>query len=264
MKPRFETDDGRRVPLANVLLKAATATSGWARAPRMEQRWGRILERWLRLDIDVQGLGAVSDRPYVVVSLHEGFADSLAMLRLPISMTFLVRDELFDWPGLGPYLLRAGHIPVGRRPSAGAMRDLVRRSQATVADGGSLAVFAQGTILGIEAAFQPGAAWLARRLRIPVLPVVITGSHRVWEHPFSDVLRFGQAMSMRVLDPVEVDGPEAFRELERGMKAVAREPGMAPVRRFDPERDGWWDEYPYAIDPDFADLAAAHSARRSR
>lgn len=250
--------------LANALLTAATATSGWSRGRTMERRWGRILERWLRLDIDVQGLDAVSDRPYVVVSLHEGFADSLALLRLPVSMTFLVRDELLDWPGLGSYLRRAGHIPVARRPSAGAMRDLARRARSAVAEGRSLGVFAQGTILGIETAFQPGAAWLARHLEVPVLPVVITGSHRVWEHPFSDVLRFGQAMSMRVLAPVEVDGPDAFRRLERDMKAVACEPGMAPVRRFDPERDGWWDEYPYAIDPDFPDLVAAHSTRHGR
>jgi 1-acyl-sn-glycerol-3-phosphate acyltransferase len=28
----------------------------------------------------------------------------------------------------------------------------------------------------------------------------------------------------------------------------------APVRRFEPERDGWWDDYPYEIDPHFVDL----------
>ena len=30
---------------------------------------------------------------------------------------------------------------------------------------------------------------------------------------------------------------------------------MAPPRRFVPARDGYWDGYAYAIDPDFPELA---------
>ena len=47
------------------------------------------------------------------------------------------------------------------------------------------------------------------------------------------------------------------------MKDLALQDGMAPVRRFVPERDGWWDGYAFEIDPDFPELAAAIEARRS-
>ena len=56
--------------------------------------------------------------------------------------------------------------------------------------------------------------------------------------------------------------PSALRdEVQRQLKRAALAPGMAPARRFVPERDGWWDGYAFAIDPAFAELAAAAAAR---
>ena len=61
---------------------------------------------------------------------------------------------------------------------------------------------------------------------------------------------------MTVLDPIEPEdlGFGRFRELERTMKRRALMAHEAPVRRFVPERDGWWDDYEYTIDDDFPDL----------
>ena len=61
---------------------------------------------------------------------------------------------------------------------------------------------------------------------------------------------------MTILDPIEPERLDSvsFRELERTMKQRALAQVEAPVRRFVPERDGWWDEYEYEIDQDFPDL----------
>ena len=40
----------------------------------------------------------------------------------------------------------------------------------------------------------------------------------------------------------------------RLLRAAATAPGMMPPRRFDPERDGYWDGYDYEIDPSFPEL----------
>ncbi|MFB3049568.1 MAG: 1-acyl-sn-glycerol-3-phosphate acyltransferase, partial [Acidimicrobiia bacterium] len=50
--------------------------------------------------------------------------------------------------------------------------------------------------------------------------------------------------------------------VEREMKHRAVASGIAP-RRFDPDRDGWWDDYPYEIDGDFPELANRVAAHRS-
>ena len=38
---------------------------------------------------------------------------------------------------------------------------------------------------------------------------------------------------------------------------------MAPARHFEPERDGYWDGYSYAIDPAYPELARQVAQHRS-
>jgi 1-acyl-sn-glycerol-3-phosphate acyltransferase len=248
-------------------LLVARARSGLGSVHSLERRVGRLAARLGRIDLDIQGLGRVDpEERYVIVSLHEGLADALALLHLPLGLRFLARDELFEWPYVGRYLAATRQVRVDTRQSVGSTRRLLREAERVFGDGDSLVVFAQGSILGIEVGFAMGAARIARRLRRPVLPVVLTGSHRVWEHPFAPTLRFGERISMRVLEPVgaaDMDGA-VFRSLERTMKRIALDGKVAPVRRFRPEADGWWDGYDFEIDPDFAELSASLAARRSR
>jgi 1-acyl-sn-glycerol-3-phosphate acyltransferase len=87
----------------------------------------------------------------------------------------------------------------------------------------------------------------------------------VWEHPFSPTVRLDQEISVRVLSPVRPGQLDTgtVRALERRMKHLALEPSTAPARRFQPDRDGWWDDYRYEIDPDYKDLARRLAARRA-
>ena len=146
----------------------------------------------------------------------------------------------------------------------GGYRQLLAEAEATFARGQSLVMFPQGSILGIEASCRNGPFRIADRLGKRVLPIVITGTHRVWEHPYTDRLRFGQPVSMRVLDPLPVgDAVAGMLEIERNMKRIALSSEMAPARRFDPERDGYWDDYSYDIDPDFPEVAELVARHRS-
>jgi 1-acyl-sn-glycerol-3-phosphate acyltransferase len=47
------------------------------------------------------------------------------------------------------------------------------------------------------------------------------------------------------------------------MKQRALSSDIEP-RRFEPDRDGWWDDYPYEIDSDFPELADRVAEHRSR
>ncbi|HZD22887.1 MAG TPA: lysophospholipid acyltransferase family protein [Acidimicrobiia bacterium] len=222
-----------------------------------ERLWARAAARTLRLRLDLEGLDRVDPaQSYVVIPLHEGLADVVALFHLPLPLRFLVRDELDGWRGVGRYLRATGQIEVAEDRNTGSLRQLYMGARTCLARGESLVVFAQGTILGLEVAFQSGAFRLAGILNAPLLPVVLTGSHRVWEHPYSPLVRLGQRMFMRVLPPIGADKIRnlEFREVEREMKRIALEEATAPPRRFDPDRDGWWDDYRYEIDPDFPEL----------
>jgi 1-acyl-sn-glycerol-3-phosphate acyltransferase len=244
------------------------SVSRWAprhQAHEVLRLWAKAARRSLALDEDVSGLEHVNpDEQYLVLPLHEGLADPLLLGHLPLKLRFVARDELFAWPILGRYLRFSDQIEVAPEGKMAALRQLLLESERTFARGESLVMFPQGTILGIEAAFAPAAFRLADRLRRPVLPVVITGTHRVWEHPFTNRLRYRCRVSMRVLEPVEVGMAMVRRaDVERRMKEVALSEDTAPARSFDPERDGWWDDYRYEIDLRFPDLARRVAEHRT-
>jgi 1-acyl-sn-glycerol-3-phosphate acyltransferase len=230
-----------------------------------ERVWARAATALLDLEINITGMHHVdTTKQYVVVSLHEGLTDPVALLRLPLGLRFAARDELFDWPALGRYLRASDQVRVDEQPGRASLRRLYREIGAAFEVGDSLVMFPQGSVLGVEVAFQPGAFRIARHFDRPVLPVVLAGSHRVWEHPFSSTVRLGQRVTMRVLPPIaarDLDAAAILR-LERTMKHVALD-SQAPVRRFVPERDGWWDDYRYEIDPCFIELADRLTRRRA-
>ena len=179
----------------------------------------------------------------------------MALLHLPLNLRFVARDELLEWRVLGAALRAGGHISVRPERSVASAREL-RSHSGDILASESLVVFPQGTILGVESAFTAGAFRLARVLDRPLLPIVITGTHRVWEHPYSPLVRFGQKVHVEVLAPVAPESVVAERrDIERRMKRLALEATPQP-RRYEPDRDGWWDGYRYEIDPDFPELAA--------
>lgn len=217
----------------------------------------------MRLRIDWHGLDHIDPREaYVVMPLHEGLADPLAVLHLPLRLRFVVRDEFVDWPLLGGYLKDSQQIAIRPEDGTRAYRTMLRAAREIFAGGESLVVFPQGSILGIDTAFLPGAFAVARAFQRPILPIALTGSHRVWEYPYNPRIRRGERMSVRVLPPIaesEVcarDTDELRLEVQHRLKAAALDGVMAPPRRFQPARDGYWDGYAYEIDPAFPDLAA--------
>lgn len=225
--------------------------------PQVGRLWAGATRRLLQLEESVRGLERVEpDSVYLVAPLHEGFADALVLAHLPLSLRFVARDELFSWPLLGRAFRSSGQIRVDPESRITGFRQLLVDTGEVLARGHSVVVFPQGSILGIEAAFQRGAFHIADRLGVSLLPVVITGTHRVWEHPYSDRLRYGQSVEMTVLDPIPVgDALSSLPMVEREMKRVALEDHRCPPRHFDPDRDSYWDDYAYEIDPTFREVA---------
>ena len=241
-------------PAHRQLMRAARSNDR-QRLHQAEKHWARTTSTVLGLTINSSGLHRVDPaRSYVVLPLHEGFADLLALQHLPLDMVYATAEELFDWHHLGPYLHASAQPRVSRTNGPQAYRTLLREGNAAAARGESLVVFPQGTVLGIETKFTAGAFRAAQHLNLPVLPVILTGASTVWDYPFSTQLHFGRSIHMEVLDPVPAHrAVEVAEDIESEMKgrALAATPGP---RRYAPERDGWWDDYRFEIDPRFPDL----------
>lgn len=231
-------------------VKGAAAAGDKVRLHREERLWADAVVAALDIDLAVSGLDHIdAGRQYVVAPLHEGFADVLALLRLPLDLEWVIRDELLDLPYFGEYLRLAGHIAVEPEFPRAALRTILSEVPAAIDRGESVVIFPQGSLLGIEIAFQAGAFQLADRFGLPLLPVVLTGSHRVWDYPFTRSIRGGQSIRAEVLDPIAVgDAVKAMAGVEAEMKRRARAVTEAPVRHYVPDRDGLWEGYRFELD----------------
>jgi 1-acyl-sn-glycerol-3-phosphate acyltransferase len=248
------------------------ATAGTQLGPESRARLQRAvadgLLTHLRVQIDFHGLGDLPRNPHVIVALHEGIADPLCLSRLPCALRFVARDEVFEWPWIGPALRRMRHIAIDpERPAVG--RAFIQAVDEALRAGEHVVFFPQGTVLGIETAFQPGAFRVARLLQAPILPIVLTGSHRIWEHPFSARLRYGQRAAVAVLPAIpahevcNIAPAQLSLNLQRNMKSAALSGRFPQPRRFVPDRDGFWDGFAYDIDPEFPTLRAQVERHRA-
>jgi len=229
-----------------------------------EREWSKYAVRAADVTIETHGMHRVDpSEQYIVAPLHEGFADVLALSRLPLDLSFSATEELFEWRLLGRYLRASAHSAISIDHRAAAYRTMARAAEQAFARRESYVVFPQGSILGIETAFHQGAFHLSARTGHPLLPVVLTGGATVWEHPYSPNLNFGQTIRLEVLEPVfATEVLHCAREIEVEMKEKALQAIPGP-RHFDPDRDGWWDGYRYEIDPDYPELAMRVAAHRN-
>lgn len=117
--------------------------------------------------------------PLIVASNHLSNADPpgiiLAMPRYPM---FMAKQEMINWPILGPAFRIFGSFPVKRGTADLAA---VRMATEVVNEGNMLVMFPEGTrsrTASMKKA-HPGTALVALRTGAPVLPVAVTGTQDI-------------------------------------------------------------------------------------
>ena len=123
----------------------------------------------------------------VVAMNHVGYFDftyaGLAALPRRRLVRFMAKAEVFSHPVAGPLMRGMHHIPVDRSAGAASFRAAVEALRA----GEIVGVFPEATISrSFELKeFKSGAARMALEAGVPVLPMIIWGSQRVWtkDHP---------------------------------------------------------------------------------
>lgn len=147
----------------------------WAGVPPLARGVGRIV--W-RLELDTTS--GFPDPPFVIASNHFSFLDPLligACLRQKIRFLALV-DLFGNYRWLDVALTAFDVIPLKREViPLGPLRTAL----AHLGDGGVVGLFPEGTR---HHRFDPnraraGAAWLATRSAVPLVPVAVVGTDRV-------------------------------------------------------------------------------------
>lgn len=114
--------------------------------------------------------------PYILAPSHRSFIDFLfAAMVTRRRVRWMAKESLWEHPALGSFVDVMGGFRVNRGT---ADRHSLRVAESILADGQPLVVFPEGTRRNgavVDDLFD-GAAWLASRQRVPVVPVGIAGS----------------------------------------------------------------------------------------
>jgi 1-acyl-sn-glycerol-3-phosphate acyltransferase len=217
------------------------------RTYRVVIRIFRAVFRLLGLRFDIRGTEHLpSSGPAVLACNHLSYLDftfaGLAAARRHRLVRFMAKKSVFDNRFAGPLMRAMGHIPVDRASGASAYRRAARK----LASGELVGIFPEATISRSFTlkSFKLGAATLAVREQVPLVPVVIWGAQRTFTVDKHYSLRRGKAISVYLGEPIvaaPTDDPVSVDvELRRRMDALLREAWRDYPDVPRDEADRWW------------------------
>jgi 1-acyl-sn-glycerol-3-phosphate acyltransferase len=177
------------------------------RSHAVARLWSRILILVSGMKVHVEGLEKlVPGAGYVIASNHLSLMDTpLVMAHIPLQFRFLAKRGLFKIPFIGGHLRRAGHVAIPRDDARGSLKAMSEAARMIRERGVSALVFPEGgRSTGVLQEFKEGAAYIAIKAGVPVIPVAISGTLQVLPMG-SAVVRPGP-VSLRLGDPIPTTG----------------------------------------------------------
>jgi 1-acyl-sn-glycerol-3-phosphate acyltransferase len=175
---------------------------------RVARAWARSLLLVSGIRVTVEGLEHIqAGGSYVLASNHASYMDTpVVMASIPVQFRFLAKRALFQIPLLGTHLGQAGHIPVPLDDPRGSVKTLQLAAETIVRRRISMLIFPEGgrSLDGDLHPFKEGAAYIAIRAGVPVIPLALIGTHDVLPM-HSHIVRPGH-VTLRILSPVATAG----------------------------------------------------------
>lgn len=165
---------------------------------------------------------------FIFASNHASHLDPpLLAIASPRQLTYLAKVELFRNPLFSRFIRSLGAFPVNR---GGRDTRAVDTAAAYLRAGHALAMFPEGTrsLDGRLGPIKSGAARLAIKAHVPIVPVHIRGSFEAWPkhgvpRPHRVTIRIGPALPPPGSAPDEGDYRELTSQLNKAMQALAQE-----------------------------------------
>jgi len=174
---------------------------------RIARIWSRILLGVSFIHVRAEGLENLDPKgTYVLVANHGSYMDIPALMaNLPLQFRFFAKKGLYKIPFLGTHLRRAGHLPVDRSNARNSLKSMTEGARVIAQRHVSVLLFPEGgrSQKGLRE-FKEGAAYIAIKAGVPVVPVGVAGMRRLLP-PGSIHLRSGR-VAVRVGRPIPTEG----------------------------------------------------------
>lgn len=226
-KPNLESVLRTGLMANTVLSTAAAGAASWL-VSRSPQRAANMMTSWLGdvgvafagLDFQIDGIQHLeSVRPAIFTFNHQSNLDSIVMAHLlRHDVVAFCKQELAATPLLGPLLRAHGSIFVDRDAADQSL--CLQQAKQALQAGKSLVIAPEGTrsASGELLKFKHGAFYLARKLQVPIVPVVL---HNVADAlPKGSLLLRPATIQVKVLPPLL---PEHLRNLRRAVEELHKD-----------------------------------------
>lgn len=146
-------------------------------------KWWSRLTCWLALcRVSSRGHENLNpDQSYVFVANHQGAFDIFLIYGfLNQNIKWVQKQSLRKLPFVGYASEKAGHVFVDNS-TPGARANTIERAKEQIVDGVSMVIFPEGarTMTGKLARFKRGAYYLAKDMKLPIVPLTLNGPYNV-------------------------------------------------------------------------------------
>jgi 1-acyl-sn-glycerol-3-phosphate acyltransferase len=183
---------------------------------QIAQIWARLCVWVTGSKLTVRGAENLRKHPVAVyASNHTSYMDTpVIFAALPFQFRILARRPLWSVPFIGWYLDRSGQIPIDTDNPHASLSSLGGGVKA-LRSGMPLFVFPEGgrTLDGELKPFLSGAAYLAIRAQVPLVPIALSGVFELL--PIHTRHLYPGELTVRVGEPIETTGmtPRQTNEL---------------------------------------------------
>ncbi|XP_010908896.1 1-acyl-sn-glycerol-3-phosphate acyltransferase isoform X2 [Elaeis guineensis] len=170
---------------------------------------GRMLMWILGNPITIEG-SEFSNTRAIYICNHASPVDIfLIMWLIPKGTVGIAKKEIIWYPLFGQIYVLANHLRIDRSNPSAAIESIKETSQAIVKKNLSLIIFPEGTRskTGRLLPFKKGFIHIALQTRLPIVPMVLRGTHLAWR---KNSLRVRPApLTVKYLPPIKTDDWEA-------------------------------------------------------
>ena len=145
--------------------------------------WARSMIWWLRVTCNVRheisGMENIPDMPCIILAKHQSTWETFAFQAIFPTQVYVLKRELLWIPIFGWGLAMTSPIAINRASGREALKQLVSKGQARLAQGLWVVIFPEGTRMRPhqQGKYLIGGAWLACQTKTPVLPVAHNAGH---------------------------------------------------------------------------------------
>jgi len=188
--------------------------------------WARgvltLLRALVGLTHQLRGLEYRPTSPAIVALKHQSTWETVLLLLLLPDAAVVYKRELHLIPLFGWFIRKLEMVPIDRGAGSTAVRSLLRRARACVAQRRIIAVMPEGTRVapGVRGPYHPGIAALYGDLGLPVVPVALNAGLFWGRRSF---LKRPGVITLEFLPPIPpgMDRPTFMAELQARIETAS-------------------------------------------